>query len=226
MRTFIIIIFSILLFGNTYAQNNGIIVNEILEHMSQGEKTGLEVTLVDVEVKGAQKSWKKFTKKHFKAKTKLTKKSPELFTDNAKIPDISENTVDIYAIPTKTQYGARFAVFIDLGGDFVSSQYHPTSYGAAERMLKEFSVNQSIKIVDSELKIQKNSLGDLKKELKNLIKDKDGYIKEIEKAKSLIAQREKDIVNNDAAQETKQQQIAIQEEILKTIQQKKAELDY
>lgn len=226
MKSLILIIFSLFSLQISNAQIDGVVVNEILEHMSQGEKIGLEVALVDVEVKDANKSWKKFVKKHFKAKTKSSKKSKELFTDDAKISEISENTVDIFAIATKAQYGTRLTVYFDLGGDYVSSEYHPASYGAAERILKEFAVSQSIKIVDSELKTQKNSLSDLKKELKRLIKDKGSHLKEIEEAKALIAQRERDITDNIAAQEIKRQQIAIQEEILKTIKQKRAALEY
>ncbi len=59
-----------------------------------------------------------------------------------------------------------------------------------------------------------------------MIKDNDSYIKEIEKAKALIAQREMDIINNEKAQETKRQQITIQEEIVKTVKQKRAQIDF
>lgn len=81
-------------------------------------------------------------------------------------------------------------------------------------------------MVETELKAQEKVMKDLSKELETMIKDKDTYIKEIEKAKALIAQREIDIINNEKAQETKRQQIAIQDEIVKTVKQKRAQIDF
>ncbi len=48
---------------------------------------------------------------------------------------------------------------------------------------------------------------------------------EIEKAKVLIAERETAIIDNVKAQETKRQQIEIQNEIIKTISDKRRKLD-
>ena len=61
----------------------------------------------------------------------------------------------------------------------------------------------------------------LEDEFKTLQKDKDSYIKEIEKAKALIAQREADIAKNEQDQATKTQQIDIQKQIVETVKQKK-----
>jgi len=67
---------------------------------------------------------------------------------------------------------------------------------------------------------------ELQKELESLLKSKDNYLNDIEKAKTLIAQREANVVDNEAAQETKRQQIEIQKEIIETVQQKRTELEY
>jgi hypothetical protein len=209
---------------NLQAQQD-IIVNEIMEYMSQGEKTGFEVAILDAEPKDVETSWMKLMKK-YKAKVVNSKKSVEIFSDNAMIPQVSANTVDIYSIASKTSYGTRLAVFVDLGGAFISSQDHEVAFGTFEQFLRDFAHEEAIRVVEEELKTQQNILKGLNKELDAFVKDKDGYVKEIEKAKALIAQRELDIENNIKAQDTKRAQITIQEEIIQTVQQKRTELDH
>ncbi|MEZ5006863.1 MAG: hypothetical protein R2728_03350 [Chitinophagales bacterium] len=221
----ILTFFFLLGINSTFAQKSDIVINEIIEYMSQGEKTGFEVAIVDADPKDVESSWAKYLKK-YKAKVISSKKSVEIFGDNAAIPQISSNTIDVYAIARKTEYGTKLSVFFDLGGAFISSQDHEVAFGAAEGFLRDFALSEAIRVVEAELKTQEKVFKDLTKELDGMIKDKDGYVKEIEKAKALIAQREQDIMNNEAAQETKRQQIAIQEEIVNTVKQKRTELDH
>ena len=210
---------------NPIQAQNDIIINEIIEYMSKGEQTGYEIAILDAEPKDVETTWIKLMKK-YKAKVINSKKSVEVFADNANIPQISDNTIDIYAIATKASYGTRLTVFVDLGGSFISSQDHPDAYAAMENFLKEYGLSEAVRVVEAELKAQEEILKDLNKELTNLVKDKDGYTKEIEKAKALIAQREEDIANNIKSQDTKRAQIEIQQEIIETVKQKRQELDY
>ena len=213
-------------FGLTNVQaQQEIIINEIMEYMSQGEKTGYEIAILDAEPKDVENSWMRIMKKQ-KAKITNSKKSVEIFADNANIPQVSGNTVDVYAIASKASYGTRLTVFVDLGGAFISSQDHPEAFAAMEQFLKDVAHQEAIRVVEEEMKEQEAILKELNKELNSFIKLKDGYTKDIEKAKALIAQRELDIENNIKSQETKRAQITIQEEIIETVRQKRAELDY
>lgn len=227
MRANIFLIAALLIFSglNKAHSQQDIVVNEILQYMSQGEKTGLEVAILDAEPSDVESTWIKFMKR-YKAKVTSSKKSVEIFADNATIPQISANTVDVYAIATKAPYGTKLSVFVDLGGAFVSSRDHEMAFAAFDRLLREYAHEEAVRVVEEELKEQESVMKDLQKELEGLLKDKDGYIKEIEKAKALIAQRESDIVNNEAAQETKRQQIAIQTEIIETVRQKRSQLNF
>lgn len=227
MKTIKVVALSFVLFlgFNTAQAQYEVVINEVLEYMSQGEKTGVEVAIVDAETKDVESTWVKFMKK-YKAKVTNSKKSVEVFADNAKIPQISANTVDVYAIARKESYGTKLTVFVDLGGAFVSSQEHEAAFGALEGLVREFALGEAVRVVEAELKIQEKVMKDLGKDLSGLVKDKDGYIKEIEKAKALIAQREIDIANNEKAQDTKRQQIEIQEEIVKTVKKKRSTIDY
>ncbi|MBK6374550.1 MAG: hypothetical protein IPF67_15795, partial [Saprospiraceae bacterium] len=70
-------------------------VSEGLRSMSQGNNNALVVSLVGVSQNDAEKIWKKYMDE-FGGKSKFNKKSGELYTDNASLPTISENTVDVY----------------------------------------------------------------------------------------------------------------------------------
>jgi len=227
MRKFSVALLMLVLsigWNNVSAQNE-IIINEVMEYMSKGEKTGYEVAILDAEPKNVEATWMKIMKK-YKAKVTNSKKSVEIFADNAVIPNISANSVDIYAIASKASYGTRLTVFVDLGGSFISSQDHEVAFGAFENFLRDVAHQEAVRVVDGELKLQSSVMKDLQKELESLLKSKDNYLKDIEKAKTLIAQREANVVDNEAAQETKRQQIEIQKEIIETIQQKRTELEY
>lgn len=80
-------------------------------------------------------------------------------------------------------------------------------------------------VVEDQQKAEEKILKSLNGDLKDLGKDKDGYLKDIEKAKELIQKREQEILKNDADQKAKQQQISLQQQIIETVKQKRATLN-
>ena len=223
MRTALIYLFIGLAFHLSLPLNMSaqvdIVVNEIQAYMSRGEKTGFQVAIPDMEPKAVESAWKKYMKKH-SAKAKSSKKSVEMFADNARIPEVSDNTVDIYSIARKASYGTEFSVFVDLGGAFISSNYHEIAFGGFQKHMREFTLSMIEEGVSDELKEQEKVLKTLEKELDNLVKEKDKHLKEIEKAKKIIAENESEIINNESARDIIRQKIALQEEIVRTIEQK------
>lgn len=215
IKLLILSIFLLALQNSASAQD--IVINEVLQFMSLGEKTGLEVAIVDASPEMVEKDWKKFMRQ-YKTKAKQPRKSNEIFADDAKIEKMSANTVDVYAIANPTSFGSTLTVFFNLGGSFVSSQEHEVAFGAAKMLLHDFAIEEAAKVVDAELDLQNKTLKDLNKELDKMLSSKSKSIKEVEKAKALIAQREKDIEAIESAISTKQQQIEIQKEILKTLE--------
>ncbi len=199
-----------------------IAVNEILQYMSKGEQTGFEFEIPEANSKTVTAAWKKLMKK-YKGKTISSKKSPEIFTDNALIKDVSENTVDVYARIIDSKNGTTVLAFVDLGGTFVSSDEHSAQFTALENVFRKFGLSQAKKVVELQLEAEEKQLKELEKDFSSLVKEKEGYIKNIEDAKALILQREQDIVNNEENQTTKQEQIEIQKEIINTVQEKLSE---
>lgn len=196
------------------------VVNEIKSVMSKGENPGMEIFMAEAKPDNVEKAWAAAMKK-YKAKVAKDKKTGQTFTDNAMITEVSENTVDIYSSVSGDDKGSKITVFVDLGGAFLSSADHPQAFAAMEANLKAFALSQVQAEIDNQIKAEEKILSNLESDLKTLIKNNESYHKEIEKNNQNITTREKNIVDNQAAQITKQQQIQIQASVLTTTKDKK-----
>ncbi|CAF4443818.1 unnamed protein product [Rotaria sp. Silwood2] len=198
--------------------------NEVRQFMSKGEQNGIEIILNGTKPEDAKDAIEKWGKK-MHAKIVRDKKNPEIFIDNAQIPTVSANVLDMYAVVTPVDNGSKVTIYTDLGGAFVSSAAYGTQYAGLEAAIKKFAKDQAIVVVEDQQKAEEKTLKTLNGDLKDLVGKKADYLKDIEKAKALIQQREQDIVKNDADQGTKQQQISLQQQIIETVKTKRATLN-
>ncbi len=200
------------------------ITNEVRQYMSKGEQNGTEIILNGSSVNDVKDALKKWSKK-LDGKYISSKKSTEVFIDNASLKSVSANTIDLYVIVSPIDKGSKITVFTDLGGAFLTSYAYGTQYVAMEAQLKDFAQSLALGNVSDQIKKEEKYLKTINKDLKSLIKDKGKAIKEIDKAKGTIQKREAEIVKNDADQVAKQQQISLQQQIIETIKSKKASLN-
>ncbi|MCB0507108.1 MAG: hypothetical protein KDD21_02295 [Bacteroidetes bacterium] len=221
-KTFIVAV-ATLSFSIAQAQTQ-FVTNEVRQFMSKGEQNGIEFVLNGVNQEDAKDAISKWGKK-MKAKVTRDKKSPEIFIDNASMPTVSANTVDMYAVVSPIENGSKVTVYTDLGGAFVSSAAYASQYNALDVIMKKFAKDQAIILVEAQQKAEEKILKNLEGDLKGLKKDKDGYLKDIEEAKALIQKREQEIIKNDADQAAKQQQISLQQQIIETVNAKRATLN-
>lgn len=212
------------LFFSTAKAQSQFTTNEVRQFMSKGEQNGIEIVLNGTKPEDAKDALEKWGKK-MKAKIVRDKKNPEIFIDNAQIPTVSANALDMYAVVTPVDNGSKVTIYTDLGGAFVSSAAYGTQYAGLEAALKKFAKDQAIAVVEDQQKSEEKILKTLNGNLKDLTKDKADYLKDIEKAKALIQQREADIIKNDADQAAKQQQISLQQQIIETVKTKRATLN-
>ena len=190
-------------------------VSEQAKTMSHGTQNALILSLPDADDRMIEKLWKSYIKEY--GKVKKNRKSKELYSNNAKIPSISgSTTVDIYATATDGQLIAYF----DMGDAFLNSQAHGDSYKAAELFLTEFGHEVRREQIREEIKNEEKALKKLGSELSRLEKNKDGYHKDIERAKEKIAQAEASIEQNIIDQENKNTEIKLQEELVVKVQRK------
>lgn len=160
-------------------------ITESKQLMSKGEKNALTVTLPDTEEKVVTKEWESYIK-GYKAKLRNIKKSSEIFADDAKLPTISNNTVDVYALINQRGDDTKLTVWYDLGGVFLNSETHPDRYTAAQNMLKNFSGVVSKTYVANLLQEEEKKMKDLEGALKDLVKSRENSVKDIEKYEQKI----------------------------------------
>ncbi len=219
----LLVAIAIFSFSTMHAQTQ-FVTNEVRQFMSKGEQNGIEFLLNGTKPEDAKDAIEKWGKK-MKAKIVRDKKNPEIFIDNAQMPAVSANAVDMYAVVTPIDNGSKVTIYTDLGGAFVSSAAYGTQYTALETVMKQFAKAQAIEVVEDQQKAEEKVLKSLNGDLKSLKGKKEDYLKDIEKAKALIQQREQDIIKNDAEQAAKQQQISIQQQIIETVNAKRATLN-
>jgi hypothetical protein len=207
--------------GVSLAQQSEFVVNEIEGTISQGQQTGLEIKIPEVDLKSIQSSLSKWTKSH-KGKFVSSKKSQEIFQDNVLLSGVSENTVDMYTILTENQAGVTMQTYVDLGGAFLTSASHPQAFQAMEKELIDFAKTQLVSKVSDDIKTEEKHLKNLESELKSLVKQNDSYHKDISNNKENIQKQELSIAKNEIDQKTKEQQISLQEQILLAAREKRS----
>jgi len=202
-----------------FAQHPNFIVNEIEENMSQGQQTGFEIFIPEVDLKSVQKALSKWTKSN-KGKYVFSRKATEIFLDNVELSSVSENSVDMYTTLTQEKDGVMLKTFVDLGGAFISSADHNQAFNAMEVILKDFAREQLASKIGDDVKAEEKHLKKLQSELKQFERANDKFHNDIAKNKDNIRNEELAIKKNEMDQKTKEEQIALQGEILLAVREK------
>ncbi len=200
-------------------------IQENIQSFSKGSHNALSMELPKTNLKDTQKAWEKFASKNLKGKTKFDKKSGECFTDNAIMKSMSNNDFDVYARVTASGANTIITIWYDLGGAYLTSDQHPTEFKAMEKMMYTFALSVSRDILEDQIKDEEKALKKLEGDLKKLGKDKEGYEKDIEKAKATIIERESNIDQNIVDQENKKGEIKAQQGVIETLKQKVSDLN-
>lgn len=194
-------------------------LSELPMAMSNGVQNGITVDLQGTDTKVIEKEWIDYMKK-YKGKTKKNKKSGEIFTDNATIKNMSDNTVDVYALAKATNGKTTFTVWYNLGGAYLNSADHPQKYILAKDMINDFATKFSENMAKEALEVEEKKLKKMNGELTDLEKTvKESNLK-IEDFKVQIEALERKIETAQQAQLTKQKEIADQEAAVKKAKQK------
>ena len=183
----------------------------------KGEYNAFYVDLIhDSDAKEVEKEWKSFIKS-YKGKTKKVKKSDDFMTDDATIPDMSENTVDIISRADKNGNQVRFIVWYNLGGAYLSTAMHPDRAVVAEKMLQDFALTREKAAVERKLQDEEKKLKGLSGDLKDMVKDKEGLESDIKKYEEKIEEARTKISENLKAQEAKQGEINAQKGVIEGV---------
>lgn len=177
------------------------------EKINGGTHNCLVVTIYDATPSDIESEWKSKMKGY---DAKVSGKD-EIFADNALIKSISENTVDVYAYTEKiSDTETKFVVGFLLGETWLDSK-NGASYSAAEKIVKDFAIEQSKdgiavkrKAAEKLLADQQDDQADLEKKNKDLHEDIDEYNEKIKKAEADIKTNEEEQVKKKAEVEAQQ----------------------
>lgn len=218
-KQLLFLIFFPFFISDFYAQE----IEETVATMSLGQQNAMILEL-PYDAKFAESIWKDYLKT-FKGRSKKVKKSDEVFTDNASIDYISNNTVDIYSIVQKSGDGSQLKMWMDLGGGFVNSENFPDAYEGVKVMLSGYEKLLNVENIKIELKNEESRLKDLEKDLSKLERLNEKYHKEIEDWKAKIAENETQITTNVKDQDDMKKTIDDQKETIRQVEVKLAKAE-
>ncbi len=199
-----------------FSQN--IQVTEGNEKINNGNHNVLIVVIPHTSSFFVEKAWKYQMKK---MEGKFSARRNEMFVDDAKLKQMGENTLDVYArVEQEGGVNARLVVGFDLGGAYLSSAQHPAQAKAIKALLYDFAVKTAKDNIAEALKTEQRVLEKLEKEAGNLIKEKERLHKAIEDYKRRIEEAEKAIEENKKNQAKKQEEIGEQMKTLEIVEDK------
>jgi hypothetical protein len=178
----------------------------------------------DLDAKETERLWIDYLKDS-KAKTKKDRKTNEVFADDASIPAISTNLMDIYATFTERNKQTEIIVWVDLGGAFLARRQHPDKIDAFEQWLSEFGRRTRVRKIELEQEAEELVFKDQKKEFDKLIKEEERLKKEIADAEQRINQAKKELEVNNANQNNRRQEMERQQMKIQEIEAKKKRVE-
>jgi hypothetical protein len=157
-----------------------------------------------------EKEWKSYIKK-YKGKVSYSKKTDELFSDDATIKEMSENTVDITCkIVPKDADHFEVVVWFNLGIVYLSSKEYAQGMAAAEVLLKDFSKIVFLNLYKEKLKEDETILEQLNKALKQSQKEAQNFENSIKDFEADIAKIQKKITASKESLNTNKEKQAKQ----------------
>lgn len=219
MKRFLIVLAAAIIMLPVQAQKTK--VSESVEKIGDGKNNCLVVTITGANEDDVAKAWKDKMKD---TGGKISGKK-EMFVDDASLPSVSSNTIDIYSVIEEKDGNVRFMVAFNLGGAYLNSKEHSSGYKSAEKMIYDFAVSQAKSAVEKKIEAQKDVISKTTKNIENLTKDNEKLAKDIEDYKKRIEDAEKSIEKNKSDIETGNKDLEDQNKALKDLEKNLGEVD-
>lgn len=190
-----------------FAEN--IKVDAVNRTMSQGEQPGFSVVLPKADVKSVEENWAATVQGRSKAKA--VKENNEWVIKGIVVPQITQDTLDIYARTISTTEGVVFEAFFKDKDGFIGSDrslIHPQ----AEKFVHDFAIKQHKQTLENQLDAAKEVLKNFEKDYSSLSKDLEKLQSEITKSKLKIDDNKNKVNTNDADQDRVRSQIQSQKQ--------------
>lgn len=181
------------------AQNSTIGLSEAVISTSKGDKPGFRMFIPQTDEKAVADKWASYNK-NFKAKPKFDKAQFEYFSDDALIPQVSQNTIDIYVKMLPKDGGILFSAAFDLGGIYISSKNTPDKFLTAENILSKFYVELAYETIQKQFEANQAKIKELENANKSLEADMERIKGTVALSEGIINNEMKAIENNELQQ--------------------------
>lgn len=193
--------------------NSNIGINEVVMTTSRGDKSGFRMFIPQTDEKTVADAWNRFHK-NLRSKPKFDKLKFEYFTDDAFIPQVSQNTIDIYVRMLPKDGGILFSAAFDLGGIFISSSSTPDKFMIAENLLSKFYVQLAYEAIEKEYEQNQLKIKELEDANKSLEADMIRIKSTISRSEEIIANEMKMAESNEKKQLEIDRKISEKEKII------------
>lgn len=182
-----------------------IVVSEIFESMSQGQKPGLKVNIPNGNPVVVEENWRKYIKIY---NGKIRTRHGEMIAKKSVIEAISDTPMNIYTKIEAFSGGVLLKAFFDLDSVYLTKKIDKNGFQEAANILEDFAVTESATGMQLELKWEEEKLLQLandRKALKNkeidLLQRLEGYKKAMKQAEiELKATQKQQELKNKATQ--------------------------
>lgn len=197
-------------------ESGGVEVTEVRAPMSKGEQPGYQAQLYNTSVKDAMSTFEKRVKSL--DPDDMTTRGNEVFVDNANIPEMSTNRVDIYATFAEADAGnSVMTVFYDMGGAYLSKDLNAKNSNYAAGLVRNLGSAMSLDGMKETLDAQEGALRKMRNDQKDLKNDEEDLKKDLKRTQDRIAdnaQRQGDL---NAQMELKREEVKNTEKSVKDL---------
>ncbi|MEM6380753.1 MAG: hypothetical protein AAF705_21400 [Bacteroidota bacterium] len=191
-------------------------IEESEDLMSAGFRNSFSISLPSGDKRLVARVWKDYVSNHFDGRTKYDRKAKEYVTANAKIGPIGPGNTTLIGKPEKMGDRTHFTIWLDHDGQ-VSSRRNRSHAREAYAILEDLAIEVEREKVRIHLEEEQKHLRKMENHLRRLKNANERYHREIELAKAHILKMEENIIKNEADQVDAQQEIALQQELVKGV---------
>jgi DNA invertase Pin-like site-specific DNA recombinase len=222
MKTILTIIGSLVFFAGTVCAQK-IKAVESSEKIGSGKNNALVVSIYEASMDVIEKEWRSEMKG---LRGKVSTAGSDIFTDNAFLKSMGNNSVDIYARFEKvSDKETKLIVGVDLGGAYMTSSQHGQAFGEMRDLVNAFALRVSKEAVMAQLKEAEKALEKIQKKQAGLIKTNEELKRDIESYKAKIQQAEREVDSNVKEQDATKKELEAQTKVVEAIREKERKIE-
>lgn len=175
-------------------------IEDIVVPMEKGMQGGIQVLLPGVSIEAMVNLWRDYLHKARLNTVQKKHTQATFFTNDARLPTISDHTIDLYSYFESGPKGVYLRAFFDLGGTFIEPTAFPKQHEKSLDFLLHFAIQALTIDWKSQLRIEESQLQQLANERRLLKQGRSKLEKELNDLKTALLQAEKQLVQHQEQQ--------------------------